>query len=492
MAVKLLSNTNGVQKPGERIGYLGKPITETVANGFFTVDRKWTVGYWNKAAEKLLDVQAKDIVGKNLWEEFAGIIPLDFYAAYHKAFLKDIPVHFEEYWGEMGTWFDVITYYSDGTLSVSFKSRSHPHHSASPGQQLRAQNELYRFVSEVTNDCLWDWDLQTKELFWIDGGHKRVFGYQIENALVPQSFWESCLHPEDRSRVLKKLHQAFAVESCNTWEDEYRFQRADGSYAYVHDRGHIIYSSDKVASRIVGATQDITARKSAEMSLLESGKKLVKERLTRQRRITDAVLTAQEKERSDIGEELHDNVNQILATTLLYIEMAKKDKGSKKNHLEKSYSLIMDVIEELRRISKTLIPLGMSHIGLIKSIKSLSHDLAAAHPIVIGINMDGVTEEGLSEKMRLNIFRIVQEQLNNILKHSKATHAEINLTRKANEMILLISDNGEGCDLSKEKKGIGIINIKNRADLYHGKVTVTSKPGEGYELKVVLLLNSKT
>ena len=78
----------------------GKPITEIITNGFFTVDRKWTVKYWNKAAEKLLGVQAKDIVGKNLWEKFAGSIPLDFYTVYHKAFLQDIPVHFEEYWGK--------------------------------------------------------------------------------------------------------------------------------------------------------------------------------------------------------------------------------------------------------------------------------------------------------------------------------------------------------------------------------------------------------
>jgi PAS domain S-box-containing protein len=490
MAVGLISNTNGVQKTGNRNSYLGKPITETISNGFFTVDREWTVKYWNKAAEKLLGVQAKDIIGKNLWEEFAWAIPLDFYIAYHKAFLQDIPVHFEEYWGEMGTWFDVITYCSDDTLSVSFKSLGHQEHLESPGQQLKAQNELYRFVSEVTNDCLWEWDLQAKELFWIDGGHKRVFGYQIENALIPQGFWESRLHPDDKPRIMKRLYETLAQGSGCTWEDEFRFKRADDSYAYVHDRGHIIYDADNIASRMVGATQDITGRKSAEISLLESGRKLAQERQTRQRKITDAVLTAQEKERSDIGEELHDNVNQILATAMLYIEMAKKDKGNRKTHLEKSSGFIMDVIEELRRISKTLMPLGMGHVGLMDSIKNLLDDLMIAHPIKIELRGGSIDEKDLSEKLKLNIFRIVQEQLNNILKHSKATHADINLSRQPNEMLLLISDNGEGCDISKEKKGIGIINIKNRADLYYGKVTITSKPGEGYELKVVFPLKS--
>src|SRR5580693_7386846 len=76
---KILSDTNGVMKLLNKNGYPGKSITETIINGFFTVDRKWIVTYWNKAAEKLLGVKAKDIIGKNLWEKFAGIIPLSFY-----------------------------------------------------------------------------------------------------------------------------------------------------------------------------------------------------------------------------------------------------------------------------------------------------------------------------------------------------------------------------------------------------------------------------
>ncbi|MFI5193770.1 MAG: PAS domain S-box protein [Chitinophagales bacterium] len=93
--------------------YPVRAVTETVANGFFTVDQKWSVKYWNKAAEKIMGVKTEDIIGKNLWEEFSDIIPVDFYSTYHKAFLADVPVHFEEYWGEMEAWFDVIVYRHD-------------------------------------------------------------------------------------------------------------------------------------------------------------------------------------------------------------------------------------------------------------------------------------------------------------------------------------------------------------------------------------------
>src|SRR5579863_9013532 len=108
--------------------YLGKPITEIITNGFFTVDHHWTVKYWNEAAETLLGVPAADIIGKNLWEEFAGALPSDFYEIYHNAFIQDIPAHFEEYRGKMGAWFDVVTYHCDDTLFVSFRSRNHLAH----------------------------------------------------------------------------------------------------------------------------------------------------------------------------------------------------------------------------------------------------------------------------------------------------------------------------------------------------------------------------
>ena len=272
MGVQLLPKTNGTGKTVSNKAYQAIPVTETIINGFFTVDHKWTVTYWNKDAEKLLKVQAKNIIGKNLWEEFAAIIPLNFYTIYQKAFLQDIPVHFKEYWAEMGAWFDVITYYCDNTLSVSFKS------SNEPGRvhlqvKLKILNELYRFVTEVTNDCLWEWNIRNREIFWIDGGHKRVFGYDIENALIPQGFWESCLHPDDKVRVLARLYNIFKTGSVAMWEEEYRFKKADGGYAHVHDRGQLIYEGNN-AVRMIGATQDITARKLTEVKLFESERKL--------------------------------------------------------------------------------------------------------------------------------------------------------------------------------------------------------------------------
>lgn len=479
MAVTILPNTNEDRKIPANSRHLGMPITDIVINGFFTVDKHWTVKYWNKAAEQLLKVNSEDIVGKNLWEKFADTLPVIFYSVYHRAFTNDIPFHFKEYWSEKGAWFDVITYFNNDILSVSFKSNSLPAHLLLPEHELKVLNDLYRFVTEVTNDCLWELDLVNNELFWIDGGHRRVFGYHIENALIPQSFWESRIHPEDRPRVTAKLKQTITETISNVWEDEYRFKKSDGEYLYVHDRGHIIFGKDNQPLRMIGATQDITAKKSAE-------NKLVEERAGREKEIANAVLTAQEKERSDIGKELHDNLNQVLAVVKLYIQMAVMYDDKKDIHLQKSSALITDVIEEIRRISKNLVVPGTHIIGLFDNIRNLVKDLMMIDPIKIEFHTEGIQDEELDEKMQVNIFRIVQEQVNNILKHANATRAVIHLSKPGKKIILIISDNGQGCDMAIEKNGVGIINIKSRALLYNGSVDIISAPGKGYEIKISL------
>src|SRR5579863_4597949 len=482
--------SKSLKRAGRHNGYPAIPVTEIIPNGFFVVNNKWIVKHWNKAAEGLLHVKAVDIVGRNLWAAFAGIIPLQFYTVYHKAFLQDIPVHFVEYWEEMGSWFDVVIYYYEDNLSVSFKSTNQPALQEPPEKRLKTLNELYRYVTEVTNDCLWEWDLSARELFWIDGGHKRVFGYPIVNAIIPQHFWENRLHPDDKLRILTRLSEMVATGTATIWEDEYRFRKADGEYAYVQDRAHIVYGKNGRASRMIGATCDITARKQAEIQLVESERNLGRERLSKQKEVTDAVLSAQERERAEIGKELHDNLNQILGAAKIYIELAKTDEVNREMCLNKSSGYLMTVIEAIRKISKVLAFPEKQIMGLSESINILLDDLIVIQPLKIEFTEDGVDEKRLSEKLRLDILRIVQEQLNNILKHAKASFATINLTQQTSQIVLQIVDDGTGCEVPQNSKGVGLTNIRSRAESHNGKVTIASNPGKGFELKVELPLNS--
>lgn len=477
MPVEVLHPQVGINKISRPL-YKGEPVTGAIANGLITVDQRWTVLSWNEAAEKFIGYTASEMIGKNLWQKLAPIIPLNFYSVYHKAFLQDIPVHFVEYWGELGVWFDVTTFHCNNTLSVSFKDCSLINFKTRPHNQLRILNDLYKYVSEVTNACLWEWNIATKEIFWIDGGHKRIFGYDIENALIPQSFWESRLHPEDKSRVLD-TYNLVLEEKKNIWEIEYRFAKADGEFVFVHDKGHIIYDNNDNPKRMIGATENITSR-----VILEN--KITEERSSKQREITNAVLTAQENEREDIGKEMHDNLNQKLAVAKMYIEMARTDPNHRDIDLEKSAELIKNVIDEIRLIAKRLVLPGINIIGIIDNIKNLVHDITKTNTIKIAFVANGIDKDLIDEKLQLTIFRIAQEQFNNILKHSKASQAIIELTADDKWIKLTISDNGIGCVIDDKIRGVGLINIRSRTHLHNGSLQINSKPGEGFEIKAVL------
>jgi two-component system sensor histidine kinase UhpB len=340
---------------------------------------------------------------------------------------------------------------------------------------------LYKHVTEVTNDCLWEWDLTSKKILWIDGGHKRVFGYPIENKFVSLAFWKSCIHPDDRTRVISTLNKTVAAADSKTWEDEYRFKNVDGSYLYVHDRAHILYDVHNNASRMIGATQDIT-----EKVLLKN--KLDAERNDRQKEMTEAILTAQENERAEIGRELHDNLGQILAVSKMYLQLAVHSEYKRQENINKTMEHIMNVMTELRRIAYTLVIPPTHIVGLFGNIRNLVTDLSVIHPLKIAFSVQDITETSLSRKLQVTIFRIVQEQVNNILRHSGAETANIKLSMKDGNVVLLISDNGSGCDTKKRSNGVGLINIISRAEINYGSVTIRSKEGKGYLLKVNLPL----
>src|SRR5579862_5680044 len=403
MKTNLLLPEISSHKKVSRKNYPGKDITQTLTNGFFSVDQQWRIKYWNKAAAELLGVSSADIVGKNFWDKFAGTIPVEFHLIYQKAFLQNTPLHFEEYWGEMGEWFDVITYYCDQTLSVSFKSsnRQHNDHAKSSIERLKTIAELYQFVSEITNDCLWEWNLCEEEIFWIDGGHKRMFGYQVENALIPQSFWESRMHPDDRDRVVSSLKESMARGSDCLWKEEYRFAKADGTYAYVFDRGHIICYDGK-ASKMIGATQDISEKVQLQQQLDE-------QRLINQREMTTALLAAHENERKEMGKELQENLNQVLATANMYIQLAKGNVIKREEYLETSSGFITDIIKSIRKIAKPLVPEGMEILGLSDAIKILLADFGITHTMSIDFHQEGFSTKVPDERLQLNIFRIIQE-----------------------------------------------------------------------------------
>jgi two-component system sensor histidine kinase UhpB len=353
-------------------------------------------------------------------------------------------------------------------------------------EELRDSNERFNMVVEATNDAIWDWDLLNNEILHLGDAYERSFGYDIENAISSQELWENILHPEDKERVISKLRETIRDAKASRWEDEYRLKKSNGEYAVVHDRGCIIYSENGRPVRLIGAIQDITARKRAELIVQED---LARQEKLKQLQLAEATLGAQERERFELGQELHDNINQILATSKLYLDVAIEEVERRPELLVKSRKNIAMAIEEIRKLSKELIAPSLHDLGLVQSIKELIRSIQMVKRMKIRLQVSGVDENSLLPEQKINIYRIIQEQLNNILKHAQAATVTIELV-KANEQICLrIEDDGRGFDPLARRKGVGISNIISRAELYNGQVAIDTAPGKGCRLEVTL--NSK-
>jgi signal transduction histidine kinase len=196
------------------------------------------------------------------------------------------------------------------------------------------------------------------------------------------------------------------------------------------------------------------------------------------------MIDAKSTERSEIGKELHDNVNQLLGASKLYIDMAKLGGNNSEMCLSRSSEYTLTAIEEIRRLTKGLTTDIIRTLGLEEAIENICRDTMEVNPVKVSFSVKSFKDESVGEKFKLNLFRIVQEQLNNILKHAHATEVDIRLTQNKKSIILSISDNGIGFDTTVKQKGIGIANIKSRAANYKGTANFISYPGGGCVLCV--------
>jgi signal transduction histidine kinase len=208
--------------------------------------------------------------------------------------------------------------------------------------------------------------------------------------------------------------------------------------------------------------------------------------------LTQATIDGQEKERKEIGKELHDNINQILSTTKLYLDLAENTAtGPTAEMIGMGSKNIMEAINEIRKLSRSLVPPTLGDLGLIESIKDLCENFNNTKTFEVNFEHRNIREKQLADNQKLMIFRIIQEQTNNIVKHAKAKNVIISLRSAKGLINLEITDNGKGFNLKKTKKGVGLTNIINRAELFNGQVEIVTAPGKGCTIKISIPLVTK-
>lgn len=203
---------------------------------------------------------------------------------------------------------------------------------------------------------------------------------------------------------------------------------------------------------------------------------------------TNAVLIAHETERSQMGNELLENINQILAASNLYIDCAISEEDKRLVFMQNSKKYILMAINEIKKISQVIMPPTLDERGLIESIDNWIEFKQQGSEMTIHTNWETFDNTLVSEKLQLTIYRIVQEQLNNTIKYSNALNVHLSLVQKRDSLELIVKDDGVGFDTANIKNGVGLKNIHTRVEIHNGNITLESATGKGCMLIVTFPL----
>lgn len=348
-----------------------------------------------------------------------------------------------------------------------------------PVQEKAIKEDERLNVVKTTTETFWESDMESG---YVSGNEN--LGILIgsnENKAMSSKQWYKLIHPKDRKRV-KTSHKKAANDNLSDWEHEFRLKTIDRGYITLHEKGFIVYDNGE-AIKMIGSLRDIT-----ELKILES--KLLKEKAKQRKKIIRAKVVAQEKERIYLGNELHDNVNQLLVASKLFLEVIKTVDQKSADMKDNVAQYLASACNEIRNLSHGLVIANFDQAGLAGSFKKILDDLALSGTFEIAFKQDEKIET-LSKSKKITLLRILQEQTKNIIKHSKATKIDIGLTIVNNKVQLYIRDNGIGFDPRTLRRGIGLSNIIDRVKLYNGSTELNSAARMGCELKVTMPLKGK-
>lgn len=441
-------------------------VLEQMQDAFVTISREGRILYWNAQAEAVLQRKRGEVLGQNLFDIYPHIRNTGVYEVFVHMQTNPEPVHRTIYGPNTQRWFELNAYTTQKGISVFFRDVTRQRADERTLDQLS-------LVAKKTNNIVALTDAEQR-IIWVNEAFTRITGYSAEEAIGrPNSaiFDGPATDPEvvDFVRNCIARRKAFRVEACN-YKKSGEMYWADISCQPVLDENGDLQHFFSIAT-------DITERKRLQEQLDE-------EMRQRQQMITAAAIKAQESERALVSQELHDNVNQVLTTVKLYTELCRDGIGDQQELMNKSVDLLQRSITEIRSLSKRLSAPSLGNIRLRDSVHELFDAVAATNQVKVALDTEALTGIEVDQEVHLAVYRILQEQLTNVLKHAGADTVEVRFARKGCQLEMRVQDNGKGFDPRRRRNGIGITNMMTRAESVHGFLQLDTAPGEGCSLMV--------
>jgi PAS domain S-box-containing protein len=343
--------------------------------------------------------------------------------------------------------------------------------------ELAISHERLRMAVEAGRFVGWDLDINNGQNRWF-GNLEGMFGIKSDTYSPQTGDFSRRVHPEDRDLVSQKI--ADARRSRQPYTGEFRFQRDDGTVRWITARGRFYYADNGDPERMLGLAVDVTERKMAEEALSK---------------LSGRLIDAQEEERKRIAREIHDDYNQRLAVLAIELESLEEEIGDSpaaaRERTRKIWNEIGELGADLHSLSHRLHSSTLESLGLVAGVKVFVEEFAVQQEMKVSFTHENIPR-GIAEDVALCLFRVVQEALRNVKRHSGADSAEVRLEGLGEKLHLSVVDRGRGFDVNhcSPRAGIGIRSMQERLRSLGGQLEITSRPTEGTRIDALVPLRA--
>jgi PAS domain S-box-containing protein len=338
---------------------------------------------------------------------------------------------------------------------------------------LRESEKRFRVMADTTPSLVWMCDEQGKVTYL---NERRIAFTGPEPKAGYGDTLAAYVHPDDLKNVLDTVSEA--LKNHQPFSREYRLRRGDGAYRWLFDVASPRVNGDGSFGGFIGSAIDTTDQKLAQQALERVGGQLIE---------------AQEKERSRIARDLHDDICQRLALLSMQLAQTNRDSSGSQEALKKNLEDIQKYCSEIARdvqsLSHELHSSKLDYLGIVAATRGFCAEFSKQHQADIEFSESNVPTD-LSKDVSLSLFRVTQEALHNAVKYSGVNKFAVELSGMEDAIRLVVSDAGAGFDVeeAKQNRGLGLLSMQERVHLVHGSFSVESKPWRGTKIMAVVPL----
>ncbi len=443
-------------------------IVETTNEGVWLLDSKLHTSYVNRQMAGMLGYEPEDMVGRSVF---------DFYFSEDLDHKRQILTRREqgvreqleerlrrkdgsELWVRMSA---TPVVREDCTFDGAFAMVCDITERKLAEEAIKESEQRFRLVADTAPVMIWMSGLDKRPTYfsrpWLDfTGRSET---DLQNGLA------ALVHPDD----YQKCHEVYCrgFDQRQPFRKECRLRRHDGQYRWILDIGVPRFHQDGSFAGYIGSCIDITEQKLAEDSLSSISRQLIE---------------AHEQERTRIAREMHDDINQRLGVAAMELDRQGQNLQASADELRWSmaevYKQISVLSSDIHSMSHRLHSLKLDSLGLAAAAKSFCSELAERQDVEVKFSSERVPRK-LPEPISLCLFRVLQEALQNAVKHSGARYFRVSLVGSTNQVALTVCDKGRGFRPEEvlPKGGLGLTSMKERLNLVGGNFDIDAKPSRG-------------